>query len=644
MIDPEISMLTRKRFTMTRRSFVVGTLTIAGAAVGESWVERMLRAPGRVERLGVPVHIGLLHEDRVGPPAAPSTSSVYMSFAQANGALPFLLVVDPDTGATRQYFTSRQIEGLNAMYPGADGNMYIAGYKETALFRFDPRRPADGLQELGVLPGANMIWWLREAGDGRLYMTTSDAKQGARVFSWERTTNAISDLGPIGGENTYATHMQVSEDGSRLYIAVGQEKCDVIAYDIRTGKHEGLLREADRIAGDALGLFRDDKGLLVAHYEVARREIHLGLPVNAGPPPHDFPDGRSESATAEVVTIKAKDGGLRRIPLKYDAGSQIFMIHAGPGTKLYPSTQSPLRLCVYDSRTAELSVLGNPFVNANGAIGAAANVNGRVVFAAYPRSELVLYDPSRPWNPGSSAFNNPWQWGEVQGDGHTRPMAVVPGIDGFVYVGSDSAYGIPGGAMACVDPRTGTTRYNVRDPFLTMSVQTLASDPVRAVVYIGTSTPDAQGTGKGAHVLAWDAGRRTVLWDVVPAADGDYIASLNFVAGKLCGTTRNTALQQRFFALDPATGRTMHIAPTSVGPVELGNLRVGPDGMLYGLSYVYRALFQVDPDTYEIEELIKVRQADGYAMAVTEDGIYYAAGAALMRFRFDTPLKPPKTK
>lgn len=631
---------------MSRRAFI----WLSGLSIFESILGRSLAAQpssaaptGRFETLGMPVRIGRLHGTRVGPDDQGRRRWVYFAFAQAQGNPPFLLVVQPDTGEMQQVFPpqEKKVVGFKSLYPGTDGCVYIGSYNPARLLRFDPRHPERRLQDIGGLPRASMVWWLQEATDGRLYMTTSAASDGARLFSWDPKTDKIRGHGQLSTENKYATYLLASADGGTLYAVVAPEKYDVVAYDVRTGLRRGLLTEAQRGTG-FIGIDRGEDSFLHATLPERQSVLVEKVTVNPGPPWHELEDGRRVIATAESLTVTDIGGKQRTIPLRYEAGTEVFTLHPGPDGKVYAFTHAPLRLCVYDPQTETLTALGNPFATADGHLGAAANWQGRIVLVAYPGCDLALYDPVKPWHKGPTPQDNPWTWGKPQGEGHKRPAAMVVGSDGLLYVGSDLSHGVPGGAVACLRPQTGETVYNLREPFLRRQVYALAADPQEPVIYIGCVGIEPSGDGKikGAHVLAWDIRERRVLWDVVPVGEARYISSLNYVAERLCGTTLHDYAIQHFFALDPHTGKSLHVVQTPVAGVVHGNVRLGPDGWLYGLTYVQHTLFRIHPGTYVVQEIAKPPQVPkGYALAVTREGLYFGAGAALMRFRFEKPLR-----
>ena len=153
------------------------------------------------------------------------------------------------------------------------------------------------------------------------------------------------------------------------------------------------------------------------------------------------------------------------------------------------------------------------------------------------------------------------------------------------------------------------------------------------------------GAAKG-HVLGWDTAERRILWDTVVGKDQPRITSLHYIAGSLWGTASKglRGARHRFFRMDARTGKLRHMQTVPFAPIIRNNLRLGPDGWLYGLSYVgTRDLFRIHPQSGAVEAIARLPDgARGYALAVTRDGLYFGKGARLMRFVFDEPLAVAK--
>lgn len=599
---------------------------------------------GTLESLGVPVHLGRLHAACVGPDEDGENRRIYLAFSQAQNRPPFLLIVNPDTGEMAQYYPPQacDIAGLKSLYLGQDGVMYVGSFSPARLLRFDPGKGYGSIQDeaqiedMGLLPGASMIWWMMDAADGNIYLSVSG---GAGLFSWNPSDGTIRNHGKLSEENEYATWLVRSEDGWTLYAVVAPERYDVVAYDVRTGQRRGLLSEQHRGTG-FISICRGDQGFLYANLPNNKKILVDKVTVHDGLPWNILEDGRRFFTDYEILNIVAGDGTSRSLPLRYEAETEIFHLHEGPDGKVYASTHAPLRFCRYDPTTGQTDSLGNPFVTADGDVGASLNYLGKIYMAAYQGSDLTCYDPARPWKKGHTGTDNPWTWGKPVGEGHTIPVGLVAGVDRLLYLASDSSYGISGGALACLDPKTGRTVYNLREPFDERSIASLAADPEKPLLYVGCKKTSAEA----AAVLCWNTRDRRIAWISVPSKEGTSISSLVYLHGMLYGSAMKGYEAQSFFAMEAVTGKVIHKRELSLPAVIRGNLKLGPDGWLYGLTYQRPTFFRIHPEKYVLEQICKPPRADGYAMAVTADGLYFAYDGMLMRFRFSRPLSKSKLK
>ena len=210
------------------------------------------------------------------------------------------------------------------------------------------------------------------------------------------------------------------------------------------------------------------------------------------------------------------------------------------------------------------------------------------------------------------------------------------GSDGLVYIAATAGYGIKGGAVAGLGPEKGEVVYNICGPFIDKPPYSLATDPKKKMIYAGCT---AGADKEGAPVIAWDVEKKKILWEVVPVKETSYITSLNWVGGKLWGTAgqRDNYIEQDLIVLEPATGKLLSAERLPFGGPVYNNLRVGPDGWLYGLSGSH-ILFRINPETRAVEKISQVSGSAIIPFTVTQDGLYYEHEGKLMRYKFDKRL------
>ena len=113
------------------------------------------------------------------------------------------------------------------------------------------------------------------------------------------------------------------------------------------------------------------------------------------------------------------------------------------------------------------------------------------------------------------------------------------------------------------------------------------------------------------------------------------IINLVYRAGKLYGTTH----QSQFFIYDIATRKVAHLTAGQFGPARQQSLAIGPDGNLYGITWM--SLFRWQP-TGKLEELwrVKGRPAKPYGgslfhtgAAIIGERLYFSHQAKVMSVR-----------
>ena len=173
-----------------------------------------------------------------------------------------------------------------------------------------------------------------------------------------------------------------------------------------------------------------------------------------------------------------------------------------------------------------------------------------------------------------------------------------------VWIGSIPEYGMRHGGLGCYD--TVREKYTnnpvvIRD----QSIISLTPDPSGHIVYGGTSIGGGSGTDpvtKEAHLFAWYARKRQVLWKHVPMPGIVGVLNLLYLDGKLYGTTGGTTdCGFCFFRFDPQTRTMDYVVPSKISGVREQSMCIGPDGNIYGITWI--TLFRWRPETGKIEVL-----------------------------------------
>jgi len=580
------------------------------------------------ENLGVPVKRAGFRGCIVAPDRTGKKDLLYFNFNQIGGRL-FLVAVDPDTGETQQWNAPEGPGAWGFLY-GPDGKIYLGTWDGGLILRFDPRNPEQGIKVLGrPSETETYIWMFAVGGDGKLYGGTYG---NAKLVSYDPKTGEMKDLGRMHETQMYSRTVAAGRDG-RIYIGIGTAEADIVVYDPFTGQHRSIappdLKAAAKSASTQVGSDGHAYALIADRWFRCEDSKLVPVPRFPGPPDQRLRDGRIlQEAGDGYYVLRYPNGETRRVEFRYaGTGSQIFHVGNGPLGRVYGSSVMPLELFEYDPQTNALKDLGNP-TPVNGEIYSTAVLDEKLYLCAYPGSWLSVYDPSKPWNYGTSKDSNPRGIGYA-GDGHLRPRAMIVGPGKRLFIGSHPPYGEHGGAMAVYDPISESFVENYRNIIPNQSIASLAHDETRQLVFGGSSTVGGGGTipiEKEARLFAWDPVAKTKVIETVPIAGDTSIRAIVAVDGSIFAASSPSNSLYRY---DPDDGRVEVLAtlPDAVVDLSLGHRL----GMIFGLCG--RWVFQVDPAAAKVRMLDQYWESISAGFALNETGIYFGSGVQLVRYR-----------
>ncbi|WJH32782.1 hypothetical protein N6H14_21220 [Paenibacillus sp. CC-CFT747] len=163
--------------------------------------------------------------------------------------------------------------------------------------------------------------------------------------------------------------------------------------------------------------------------------------------------------------------------------------------------------------------------------------------ASYTGCYISVYDPGRPWDPGKEAENNPREIGVI-GEKQNRPISMIPGEDGNLYIASVPDYGEVSGALTRFNPQTEqfTVWRGIVDE---QSVYVLDSIP--GTRYLCAATTNEVGTGavtptRDARLFLWDLDQEKKVHEIYPVEGAKKIVSIKHKDGLIYGLTGNGIL------------------------------------------------------------------------------------------------------
>ncbi|HEU4682875.1 MAG TPA: hypothetical protein VFS39_00045 [Nitrospira sp.] len=587
--------------------------------------------PGTIEQrfhcLATYRGIGAVLASLIGPGPTPESERVYQSHIYSDRL--DIVAVDPDSGAHHVF--SSPIPGENGAWAlawGPDGNLYIGTLPHAHLFQLNPR--TETITDLGrPSDSEEYIWNLTVGADGKLYGGTYPS---AKLIRFDPVSGRSEDLGRMDPVEQYANSVAASDDGF-MYVGIGYGAAHLIAYEIASDRRRDIWPAQYQRPGNVI-VRRHDDGHVYAnmgeqYYRLQGWDLFPVVPaeVPSVPPGNRLKDGR--------VILEAVEGRLRvhdpatnvttEHSIRY-AGSDlgIFRLGLGPDGMLYGSGYMPahfFRLQPAGGAVEELGTMGA------GEVYSFLSQNRTVLAAAYVGlSPLMAYDPSKPFLPGPSAEGNPRLVKTPEPYLSWRPMAMITGPDGKVYLGAQAEYGTLGGPLVIWDTATDHVEsypHFVRD----QSVISLTS--AQGVIIGGTTTQGGGGshpTQSHATLFVWDAAGRRTLFEtpVAGSAITDLVATPE---GLVYGFADET-----LFRFD-LTSHRLTLTTASVRGLIYNSMMVAPGGSIWGLSG--EGIFTIDPASQSVRLIAKAPEPVTAGFALQWPFLYYASGPRIYRYRLD---------
>jgi len=520
----------------------------------------------------------------------------------ASGYPAVLGMVDPATGAVLATATLPGAHDVWGYARAPSGTIYMGTSPGAALFSYVPGGTPVDLGSPDAAAGE--IWCLTyDTADQTLYggLGTNGA-----LFSYVPATHTFHDLGTLVPHHAFVR--SVAAYGDEVYAGLGGPG-GLVAYDVQTGTVSQVLPPSETNA-ESVNALQVVRGLLFAHLTngiervvnlaTGRLVATIGGVNSPGVSPETDGDHVGYTAQGGVWLWNLRTHTAKEISLNLPAFERSYLstvgadavamvqentaslsgwavaglaskgtywilgttqgvlesgpvaIHAsvgtieslaaGPDGYVFASSYLSGSTYIYDTATGQGAVYLGP--------GQAEDMTADgpdLVLGVYPSATLWRYDPSKPWNwgPFARGTENPAPIGAV-GDDQDRPMALVVGPDGTLYVGTVPVPGALGGALTTVSP----------------------------------------------------SGQMHVLRNLIP---GESPISLTWADGLLVGGTTISGgigahpdqTSGQLFVWNPATGTLVATLTPFPGTPAIAGLTTGPNGTVYGLTHTH--IFAYDP-------------------------------------------------
>ena len=474
----------------------------------------------------------------------------------------YVLVVDPATGDCRQLpFPAGLVDYPFASIGARDGLFYTgAGHLFMAL---DPFAPAWRFHSCPV-PGESIIAFsLAEGPDGAIYASTYP---GCHLFRYDPVTQAIAAFGRMDETQEYVSHLAV-DDAGWVYLGIGTERKNLLAYHPATGERRQLLPDCARTRG-AGHVHLGTDGQVYGHWGEGWHRYHAGtgMPVPESETAPWLYTGQGynrihRSADLAVRHFSLPDRELvlreRPITLGYESrGAHLAPMVAGPDGNLYGTAMHPLQFYTYRPAEQKLINYGGRAVEKGGGGNICAYaVQGAVIAgAAYAGGLFYLFDPAMPVTNDGQGDRNPRL--VARHEEIHRPRCALAHPDGrHIIWGGFAGYGAVGGALAIHDLVTGTAQL-LSDQEVAADQSTLCLGALAGGDLIGGTSILAPGGARPRaaeavlYRLDWATGK--VAWRSAPIPGAREIALLAVDRHQRVHAITGDSL---YFAFDPASPR-----------------------------------------------------------------------------------------
>ena len=639
---------------------------------------------------GEPENVGELVRTRLGQAAEigfrpGDGEEIYFA---SNGATAEFFCLDLRTGRCK--FRS-EIPGEDAIWGmaiGKDGCVYLAGGLSGVLFRYDPGRGQ--MEKVGVHPADPCVWDLKAFGDSVFGATYPKA----RIFEYDLTRSVFKDWGRADEESYYARGIAVDE--RFLYVGLGST-AGLVMVDRRDGRRtkidlpgvtgkQGFL-ERLWVYGDHLVIYVQKSQTYVYDLKTQRvvdaftSDGYVCADASNGGQPLYFTRGNvlycwhGARSVSQVATLPMK----ARDKVKIKAMKWIDRQAGNPsGGRMLAMVTSYAECFLYDPLAGEVcavdlevppkpvSVQALAFDGKNRLYvagfqrgltvwntrerrvewemehfpqteGIGFDERGNVYFGTYTQAKIYRYDPERPFDPRLDADANPgyvFQIGEFQ----DRPFAVASG-DGLVFFGTVPDYGLLDGALTVYRPATGEIRVY---PGIVPQQSIISLAYREGLLYGGSSIWGGLGrepSQERAELFVWDARQGKLLErfrpdipgiDVPPRMIGELAVGPD---GLLWGIADGTVFAYDRFTMRLVKYRMIRPSTYKGSPFRPPVLRWGLDGLMY--TTLARELIVIDPVTLDFR-VIEEEKLELLTLGPDGD-LYYARGPRLIRRKVTRP-------
>jgi len=595
---------------------------VALAAMGATVEESPFCLHARVTGVG-----GCLSQV-VAPGPEAGTERLYASHCYEGVPLD-IVAIDPLTGKTEIFTSPVASEGGGwALVCGPDGQVYVGTEPGGHVLRLDWKQHK--LVDLGrPSKTESYIWQLAVGSDKKLYGCTYPQ---ARLVRIDPDSGKGEDLGRMDLKEMYARGVAADDNGF-VYAGIGMERQHVVAYEIATGEHRDIMPE--ECGGTGFGkVWRGGDGKVYA--QAGGRALRLeGWKAEIIPAKEQksgvrlqLADGHSVNYADGKVTLgDPKTGQMAATEVAYEGKPlDIFRVCIGPDGQLYGSTMLPIHFFRADPDSDRWERIGHL---GSGEFYSFLTYKDVLIGAAYcGLAPLMIYRPDRQFAPKTNPADNPWLINYPKQNDGWRPKAMIAGPDDKVYIGAVSGYGLLGGPLCVLDPKTGKV-----DQYLHLieDQSVVALVALADGMIVGGTTIEGGGgshaTQTEARLFLWDPAKREKVFEAVPVAKTGSIDALAVGGDGMVYGFAGTSM----FVFDPSARKIVSASAHGLGAGKVIYNALGPDaaGRLYGITHG-GAIFTIDTEKQQTKILAKYPGGISAGFAIYKGRVFFCSGSQIV--------------
>lgn len=585
---------------------------------------------GQIDQ-GFQINKGFMYHNKNNEPV------IYAGTIVMGGSGCIFFAFNTSTNQIEKMISVPDCEGIISMT--ADGDyVYFGTYNKACLYRYNIQ--SEQLEKLADIKNDSYVWDVKAYGD-RVYISTSPR---SRVYKYYVKEKALEDLGSFSSE-LYASSVE-HYDG-KIYAGIGT-KAALIEYDEKTKQKKNILPSDYKDQFIKYLKVEDSKLFIVLcpSYKVISYDFSTGRFTERMPKiSNDFYE-YYPAFNDDYITFQGIDGYVfhynkatdKLMCFQYNGGNKICSgivnnekivsidqdgyyiennLQGGDIKKIHLSAKGlkggpakPVYMYPYNDKIyfggKMLSVFDvnsktSIFKEVPGEVKSIGILNGSLYTGNYAEAKIWKYSDSYIENIDSADLTDDKCFlKQIPAEYYqNRPSQMITNPKlGTVTFLSEPLPGKYGGVVTTYDENSGGF-YLRKDIVSKQYIHSIAiNNDKPQIAYLGSSSLYSYGTkslNDNAHLVEYDLITQSKLFDIIPEAKNQRIASVAYSNNKVYCVTFNGTL----ICIDANTGKTLKTLPKYYFREVCASI----DGNLYGIAN--KGFYKIDKNTLKLTCLNK---------------------------------------